>query len=283
MTRQSYYQHQWRQDFLSVEHQLVIEEVMHIRQNHRRMGTRKLLEKLQPFLLENQIKLGRDSLFNLLADNGLLVRKRKRTISTTMSYHRHHKWPNLIKEFIPTAPDQLYVSDITYWRTSRGFLFISLITDAFSRKIVGYNVADTLETIASRRALEMALNNRQNIIQDLIHHSDRGIQYCSAEYIQVLQKNKIKISMTETSEPTDNAIAERVNGILKDEYLNYHQIKSLKEARIVLEKSIQLYNEQRPHLSIGMLTPELVHHNNIKPDKLWKTYYRNSVILESEL
>ena len=238
------------------------------------MGVRKLYEKLQPFLLENQIKMGRDALFNLLSDNGLLVRKKRRRISTTMSYHRYHKWPNLIKGFTATAPDQLYVSDITYWRTGRGFLFISLVTDAFSRKIVGYHVANTLETIASRRALEMALKNLKNPPEGLIHHSDRGIQYCSGEYVKVLQKNGVKISMTESSEPTDNAIAERVNGILKDEYLRYHQVKTLKEAKRILEHSIQLYNGDRPHLSIGMLTPELVHQTNIKSDRLWKTYYK---------
>ncbi|MGB3181054.1 MAG: IS3 family transposase [Cyclobacteriaceae bacterium] len=231
VTRQSYYQHLWRQDFLSIEHHLVLKEVREIRRSHRKIGTRKLYGKLQPFLLDNQIKMGRDALFDLLADNKLLVRKKKRRISTTMSYHRYHKWPNLIKEFVPTTPDQLYVSDITYWKTSRGFLFISLVTDAFSRKIVGYHVADTLETIASRRALEMALKNRINLSEDLIHHSDRGIQYCSAEYVKVLQKNGVKISMTESSEPTDNAIAERVNGILKDEYLNFYQVKTLKRSQ----------------------------------------------------
>ncbi len=245
------------------------------------MGTRKLYEKLHLFLLENQIKMGRDALFDLLATNGLLVRRRRRSVSTTMSYHRYHKWPNLIKGFIPTAADQLYVSDITYWKTGCGFLFISLVTDAYSHKVVGYHVADTLETIASKQALEMALIGLKKKPNSLIHHSDRGIQYCSSEYVKVLQMNNIKISMTETSEPTDNAIAERINGILKEEYLEHHTAKTLAQAKDVLKESIRLYNEDRPHMSIGMLTPQIVHHNNVTSEKLWKNYQRKKVTLPS--
>jgi transposase InsO family protein len=243
------------------------------------MGTRKLYEKMQGFLLAHQIKMGRDALFNLLSVNGLLVRKRRRTISTTMSYHRYHKWPNLIKDFVPTSIDQLYVSDITYWKINPGFLYISLITDAFSHKIVGYHVADTLETVQSKQALEMALDKISGSTCQLIHHSDRGVQYCSSEYVEVLQKHKVKISMTETSEPTDNAIAERINGILKDEYLSHYQVQTLSEAKALLCQCIKLYNEDRPHMSIGMLTPELVHHNNLKTDKLWKIYPRKKEIV----
>ncbi len=279
VTRQSYYQYHWRKEFLSIEHHLILEEVKRIRQFHRSMGTRKLYEKIQGFLLENQIKIGRDALFKLLAVNGLLVRKRRRTISTTMSYHRYHKWPNLIKGIVPTQANQLYVSDITYWKVDSGFLYISLITDAFSHKIVGYHVADTLETIESRQALKMALANLAHGADQLIHHSDRGIQYCSSEYVRVLQQHKVKISMTETSEPTDNAIAERINGILKEEYLSHYQVKTLSEARKLLSQCIKLYNEDRPHMSIGMLTPELVHNNNLKTEKQWKIYPRKKASL----
>jgi putative transposase len=279
VTRQSYYQHLWRQDYLTIEHHLILEQVKNIRQNHRSMGTRKLYEKLQDFLLDNKIKIGRDALFNLLAFNGLLVRKRRRSVSTTMSYHRYHKWPNLIKEYIPTAINQLYVSDITYWRIETGFLYVSLVTDAFSHKIVGYHVANTLETIASRQALEMALKNREGSKEILIHHSDRGIQYCSQEYVQVLQHHRVRISMTETSEPTDNAIAERINGILKEEYLSHYTVKTIKQAKKLLSESVQLYNEDRPHYSIGLLTPNKVHNQNLITDKLWKTYPRKKKVL----
>lgn len=273
VTRQSHYQHSWHRESLSTEHHLVLEEVKRIRKSHRRMGTRKLYEKVQDFLLEHRIKLGRDALFDLLASNGLLVRKRKRAISTTMSYHRYHKWPNLVKGFVPLRANQLYVSDITYWRVGSGHLYISLVTDAYSHKIVGYNVARSLETIESRKALEMALENFDPR-QGLIHHSDRGIQYCSGEYVKLLQQHGIRISMTETSEPTDNAIAERINGILKEEYLSHYEVDNLDQARELLGQAIRLYNQDRPHMSIGMLTPELVHHNNVETEKVWKVYPR---------
>lgn len=279
VTRQSYYQYLWHQDDESIAHHLILEEVKRIRSFHRSMGTRKLYEKLQPYLLEHRIKIGRDALFNLLSNNGLLVRKRRRSVSTTMSYHRFHKWPNLIKGYIPSAANQLYVSDITYWKIGEGFLYISLITDAFSHKIVGYHVANTLETIASKQALEMALANIKGDARQLIHHSDRGIQYCSKEYVEVLQRYGVRISMTETSEPTDNAIAERVNGILKEEYLYHYKVKTIKEAKELLNQSIELYNRDRPHFSIGLLTPEKVHDHNLKVERIWKTYPRKKVAL----
>ena len=272
MTRQAHYQHNWHRECLSVEHCLVLRQVEQIRQFHRCMGTRKLYEKIQGFLIEHKIKIGRDALFDLLASNGLLVRKKKRAVSTTMSYHRYHKWPNLIKGFIPTGANQLYVSDITYWKIKSGYVYISLITDAYSHKIVGHNVAGTLETIESKQALELALQGLGGRAGQLTHHSDRGIQYCSAEYVKLLQQYDVKISMTETSEPTDNAIAERINGILKNEYLSHYEIEDLAQAKELLDQTVRLYNEDRPHMSIGMLTPELVHRNNLVAEKLWKTY-----------
>jgi len=145
------------------------------------------------FQLEHQIKVGRDALFDLLAEHKLLVKKRKRKISTTMSYHRFHKWPNLIKDFIASAPNELYVSDITYWKIETGFVYISFITDAYSHKIVGYQVAETLEAVESLTALQMALGSlSEEIKEQLIHHSDRGVQYCSDGYVKLLQDNKVK-------------------------------------------------------------------------------------------
>jgi putative transposase len=238
------------------------------------MGTRKLYEKLQPFFLEHQIKIGRDALFDALSKHGLLVRKCKRKATTTMSYHRFHKWKNLIKEKEITAPNQLYVSDITYWKIATGFIYISFITDAYSHKIVGYQVAETMEAIESKIALEMALNMlSKEQMQYLIHHSDRGVQYCSTEYVKLLQDNGIQISMTESSEPTDNAIAERVNGILKEEYLCFYLVENIEQAKVKLKEAIELYNEDRPHMSIGNLTPVLVHQTGIQTEKLWKNYY----------
>ena len=254
---------------------MIIKQVIMIRQNHRAMGTRKLYEMLQPFLLEHQIKIGRDALFDLLAQHKLLVKKRKRKISTTMSYHRFHKWANLIKSFIPPGPNSLYVSDITYWRIETGFVYISFITYAYSHKIVGYQVAETLEAVESLTALQMALGSLSaELKEQLIHHSDRGVQYCSNEYVKLLQENKVKISMTQNGDPKENAIAERVNGILKEEYLCYFKVSNLEEARKVLEENIKLYNQQRQHMSIGNLTPSFIHENNIQTERLWKNYYQ---------
>jgi len=259
---------------VGLEEEMIIKQVVMIRQNHRAMGTRKLYEMLQPFLLEHQIKIGRDALFDLLAEHKLLVKKRKRKISTTMSYHRFHKWPNLIKDFIPSAPNELYVSDITYWKIETGYVYISFITDAYSHKIVGYQVAETLEAVESLSALKMALGSLSAEIKEkLIHHSDRGVQYCSDGYVKLLQDNHIWISMTQTGDPLENAIAERVNGILKEEYLSHFKVSTLEEARKVLEENVKLYNQERPHMSIGNLTPSFIHENNTQTERLWKNYY----------
>lgn len=273
VSRQAYYQHFWRKESISIEQQLILDQVLIIRKNHRHMGTRKLYEKLQPFMLDHQIKIGRDALFDLLALHGLLVRK-KRSVRTTNSSHWLRKWTNLIKEFTPCQPNELWVSDITYWKTKQGFYFISLITDAYSHKIIGYNVASNLETIESVKALKMALlalKGKQEDHFKLIHHSDRGIQYCSSSYVDLLRGNNISISMTESGDPLDNAIAERINGIIKYEYLHDYDVNNLQVAKELLESVVYLYNNERPHMSIGMLTPNHVHENKIVAENLWKT------------
>lgn len=275
LTRQAYYQNSWNGISKSIEEDLVLGQVMQIRKHHSRMGTRKLYEKLQPFMLEHQIKMGRDALFNLLASNFLLVKRRKRRIQTTQSFHWLRKYPNLIRNFIPTAPNQLWVSDITYWKVKQGYVYISFITDAYSHKIVGYHVAETLEAVESIQALELALASLNEQPSQLIHHSDRGIQYCSSGYVKRLQDYNIKISMTENGDPLENPVAERVNGIIKDEYLCDYEVNNIQEAKEVLAFVIKLYNEERPHMSIGNLTPNQLHHSiePIKTEKLWKNYY----------
>ena len=256
---------------------LLIKEVKQIRQKHKRMGTRKMYELLEPFLLEHSIKIGRDGLFDLLAANQMLVRKRKRRIQTTYSNHWLRKYPNLIKDFIPKGIEQLWVSDITYWKIKTGeHMYISLITDAYSRKIVGYNVASTMEAVESINALQMALSSLGDARPlQLTHHSDRGIQYCSSKYVKLLQDYGIKISMTENGDPLENAIAERVNGILKEEYLEHYEINNLDEAKKQLKKAIQLYNNERPHLSTSYITPNKVHsQKSLEHKRLWKNYYK---------
>jgi len=278
ITRQAYYQNNWEGISTTIEEDLIIQQVKEIRKRHSRMGTRKLYEMLQPFILEHQIKIGRDALFNMLSANHLLIRKRKRRIQTTNSYHWLRKYPNLIREFVPTAPNQLWVSDITYWKINTGeHLYISFITDTYSHKIVGYQVAESMEAIESVNALQMALSAlRAESHLNLIHHSDRGIQYCSHTYVKILKDNNIKISMTEKGDPLENAVAERINGIIKDEYLETYDIGNLKEAKKMLKKVVDLYNDERPHMSISNLTPNTIHHSKskIKPKRLWKNYYR---------
>jgi putative transposase len=232
---------------------------------------------IQPFLKEHSIKIGRDGLFSLLSQEKLLIKNHKRRVRTTMSYHRFHKWPNLIKDYIPKHPQELYVSDITYWKINTGHLYISLVTDAYSHKVVGYNVADTLEAIESRVAMEQALPDLlRGQASQLIHHSDRGIQYCSNEYVKLLQDNNIRISMTEDGDPRDNAIAERVNGILKNEYLIHYKIDTIEQAKLALTEAVNLYNNERPHLSVNYLTPEYVHATSCSTKKQWKNYYRKT-------
>ncbi|CAN5387590.1 IS3 family transposase [soil metagenome] len=282
ITRQAYYQNNWEGVATTLEEELVIQQVKQIRCNHKRMGTRKLYEMLQPFMQEHAIKMGRDVLFNLLSANHLLVRRRKRRIKTTNSYHWLRKYPNLIRGFVPTAINQLWVSDITYWKLEENPVYISFITDAYSRKIVGYQVADTMEAIESVRALDMALSSLgEERPLDLIHHSDRGIQYCSQSYIKLLKENAIQISMTENGDPLENAIAERVNGIIKDEYLDNYQITTLGQAKELLKAVIELYNTERPHMSISNFTPNQIHQSKIKiqSEKLWKNYYRKKTTI----
>lgn len=274
ITRQAYYQHFWQWEATGIEESLVLSEVLSIRKDHRVMGGRKLYEKIHPFLLEHQIKLGRDALFDLLAANNLLVKKKRRRFITTFSNHWLRKWPNQIRDMKVNRINQLWVSDITYFKVAGTYVYISLITDAYSHKIVGYHLAETLESIETVNALKMALKALPyTLTQPLTHHSDRGVQYCSETYVKLLQDNSIQISMTENGDPLENAVAERINGILKGEYLKQCQIHSIEQAREELQRAVKLYNEERPHFSIGLLTPELVHSKNLVTERLWKNYY----------
>ena len=224
--------------------------------------------------------MGRDALFDLLASEQMLVRKRKRRHITTNSNHWYRRYPNLIKGLTVDAPNQIWVSDITYIKTNKEFLYLFLITDVYSKKILGYTLARSLDSSHAVNSLQDAIKNSCQPISGLIHHSDRGIQYCSKEYIEVLRKNEILISMTEKSDPLENPIAERVNGILKDEYL-YNQINNHNTLNTVhLNKTIEKYNKERPHLSCEMLTPDQAYQTTGELKRLWKNYYRKTINLE---
>ena len=281
ITRQAFYQHFWYMSDVSIEQQLVLQRVKAIRSMHPAIGARKLYLLLHPFLLDHQIKIGRDGLFDLLSENKLLVRKRKRRVNTTQSHHWLKKYPNLTKTWHPQKPNQLWVADITYVPITNGFLYLSLITDAYSHKIMGYNIAGNLEAVHTAKALQMALKNKPTTNNQLIHHSDRGIQYCCGEYVSLLKQNAVQISMTENGDPLENPIAERVNGIIKQEYLSHYQIYSQYQAAPLLETIIKTYNEQRPHQSINMLTPEVVHQKQLLVNKRWGMKKQITTIVNS--
>lgn len=274
VTRQAYYQSLYREEEMGMEQELVVKEVLEIRKRHPRLGARKLYVMLETFMLGHGIKMGRDGLFDLLSAHRLLVRRRTRKVSTTQSHHWLRKYPNLIRGLVPTAPNELFVSDITYWKIGTGHVYISLVTDAYSHKVVGHKLSETLEAAASVAALEMALGGVKKGA-GLIHHSDWGVQYCSFGYVGLLQGHGAQISMTENGDPLENAVAERINGILKGEYLECYTVDGFGQAEKLLDAVIKLYNGERPHMSIGNLTPEKVHALEItKGEKKWKNYYQ---------
>jgi putative transposase len=249
-----------------------MQEVIQIRQSQKRIGGRKLFFMLQEFLQLHNIAIGRDSFFDLLRRQGLLIRKSRRHIPvTTWSNHWFRKYPNRIKDFTPLRAGRLWVSDITYVHVSNGFAYLSLVTDAYSRKIVGYCLYKNLSADGCVAALKMALKNNPQR-ERLIHHSDRGVQYCCSDYVSVLEKASVRISMTQNGDPLENAIAERVNGILKSELLQ-SSYSSFKEAVEGVNHAITVYNHERPHTSINMLTPAQAHHLEGGIKRLWKNYY----------
>jgi transposase InsO family protein len=283
LTRQAYYQSKNRVEKDLIEQEILLDKIGDIRKDHKRLGGRKLFFKLEAFMDEHNIKMGRDAFFDLLRDNKLLVKQRKSHHVTTNSNHWMKKYPHLIKDIEPIGPNHVWVSDITYWKTKGGHYYISFITDAYSRKIVGYHVADTMEAIESATALKMAIKTLKISAKGLIHHSDRGSQYCSSMYVNILKKEGIKISMTENGDPLENAIAERINGIIKGEYLFDYLIKTLLNAKEVLKSVVKLYNEDRPHSSIGNAVPSKVHNNDtdIEIKRLWKNYYQPYQVCET--
>jgi len=278
-SRQAYYQRRRSVEKEIFEGELVIQEVIRIRRQQKRLGARKLMVMMEEFMHEHNIGLGRDAFFELLRANKLLVRKRRAgKPRTTLSHSWMRRFPNLIREFIPTGPNQLWVSDITYVRISSGFGYLSLITDAYSRKIVGFHLSRDLRAAGCIKALKMALKNNPD--RDwLIHHSDRGLQYHSAEYLCLLGP-RTAISMSENGDPLENAIAERVNGILKDELLEA-RFDSFAQAQSEIAVAVSTYNHLRPHSSVDMLTPAVAHTRTGVLKRHWKNYYRPKQVQEA--
>ena len=234
-----------------------------------RLGTRKLYYLLKEDLGKQNLSIGRDALFILLKEEDLLVKRKRRYQKTTDSSHWMRKYPDLTKDLELTRPEQLWVADITYLSLKDGFCYLHLVTDAYSKRIMGYKLSPSLEAEHSVEALKMALLNRRSP-KPLIHHSDRGLQYCSYQYTGVLEKNQIQISMTQDGSPYDNAVAERINGILKDEFGLDDVFEDFQQAQKEVKEAVSIYNELRPHLSNHYLTPcEMHRQNKLKPKK-WK-------------
>lgn len=261
-SRQGYYKVQKTDQLTQMQERVVLQAVRSIRAEQQKVGTRKLHRMLSDQLKLHRISIGRDKLFNLLACNNMLIRKRKRRKTiTTDSNHPFRKYPNLIAGMEARVANHIWVSDITYLSLSQDrFCYLSLVTDVYSRKIVGYSLHPTLHRDGPVLALRMALDTRnKSIFYKTIHHSDRGIQYCSREYIDLLNSQDISISMTENGDPAENAIAERVNGILKAEFMLDKQFSSFSQACMAVKTAVQTYNQRRLHLSRAYQTPDQVY------------------------
>jgi transposase InsO family protein len=257
--------------------QNVIKLVREVRMIMPRLGGKKLY-----FLLQEQlsiIKVGRDKLFNILRANHMLIEPKRRYHITTDSHHRFRKHKNLISALEIEKPNAVWVSDITYVGNRTNPSYLALITDAYSKKIVGYNVSKSLSVEGSIKALAMATSNREDRDYPLIHHSDRGLQYCSNDYQKLLKDNGISTSMTEKYDPYENAIAERINGILKQEFGIAKKIKDFNVKEKLIQDAIKIYNNVRPHLSNHMLTPIQMHKQNKLKRKQYKSKKLNNDVI----
>jgi putative transposase len=228
-----------------------------------RIGTRKIHYLIKSDLQAQRLKFGRDKLFELMRLYGLQIKPRRSYTQTTMSRHWLRKWPNIINQKVVSYPDEVWVSDITYVKTEEGNCYLNMITDAFSRKIVGYAVGDNMETETMIKALKMAIGQKRFSLQQTIHHSDRGVQYCSKEYELMTRQHNIALSMTENGDPYENALAERMNRTIKEEFGMDKTLKNKEQVKLIVPESIFLYNQKRPHLALKMKTPEYIYQTKI--------------------
>lgn len=281
-SRQAFYGQKNEQNQKGLQDALVLKLVAEIRTDLPRCGTDKLHFMLQEDFVQHQIKLGRDGLYHLLGRYGLLIRHRNRKPYTTDSHHHYKRYPNLIKEMVLTQAGVLWVSDITYLRIVSEFAYLSIITDAYSHKIVGYKLHPTLHARGAIDALIMA-NEDEKKTGKLIHHSDRGIQYCCNAYVEMIEHCNIRLSMTEKGDPYENAIAERVNGILKYEHGLKETFESLDEAKNAVDAAVKKYNGLRVHDSCNRLTPLVAHEQKGVLQKHWKpkVYAKKQVVMQT--
>lgn len=272
VSKQGFYSRIHRQKKKDELSQEVLQMVAEIRKEMPGTGTRKLYAELQTRLKDMSIKIGRDALFNLLRNHGLLIRKTKSYHITTDSKHFFYRSPNLLKQTEITHAEQAFVCDITYIRTDNNHTYLSIVTDIYSKKIMGWCLDDNMKVGMVKEALKMANKNRQHHTNDIIHHSDRGIQYCCPDYTEFAEKLGYKMSTTEKYDPYENAVAERINGILKYEFGLRKSIVNIEVAKKMIEQAVRIYNTKRRHWSLGLDTPDLAHkkynqHNYVKYSK----------------
>lgn len=281
-SKQAYYKSISRRETTAFDEYLIVELIRKKRTIWKKGSGRNLFTSLQEDFALHGISIGRDKFFRLLRENGLLVRRKSRRARTTNSYHHYHRYANLIEGLSPDGPNQVWVSDITFvWcRKEQRFLYLFLITDMYSRKVVGYAIGQTLEAHWAVQALLMAIGQSTGSLVGLIHHSDRGIQYCCGAYIELLTLHKIQPSMTQNSDPLENPIAERINLTLKDEFMDNYKEGYQNKAQALAEipVNIEFYNQVRPHSSVERLTPNQAHTKTGPLERKWKNYYQKKTV-----
>jgi len=272
VSKQAYYKRIKTQKVKDKKHEIVLKGVVDIRERMTQTGTRKLHKHLQPIFHLHQIKMGRDALFDLLRFNQLLVRRTKRFHITTDSHHYFYTSPNRVKDLEIKHSEQVFVSDITYIKTDKGHAYLSLVTDAYSKKIMGWSLDDNMKVSMVKDALKMAHENRIHNRASVIHHSDRGMQYCCPDYTEFAGNLNFLMSTTQNSDPYENAIAERINGILKYEFGLRNVLPSVEVARKIVKQAVEIYNNERLHWSLDLKTPQYVHQQYNK--QKYKSYAR---------
>lgn len=277
-SKQAYYKQLQYAGNKMQEEAVVVGLIKRKREIWKRGSGRNLHQCLKKELSQHQIKMGRDKFFDVLRNNDLLIKPKRIRAKTTCSYHHFNKYKNLTEALSPQRCNEIWVSDITYvWLKQQDkFCYLSLITDLYSRKIVGHCVHEDLSVKGSLEALKQAVKQRKDKTQNLIHHSDRGVQYCCHAYVKLLQKNNIQISMTQTGDPLENAVAERIHRTIKEEFTTDREINfsTIAEAKTNIRKFIDFYNQQRPHRSIEWFTPNEAHKRTGTLKRVWKTYYK---------
>ena len=273
VSRQAHHKSSVRTARVVMGREVVVPLINEIRKAQRKVGGRKLYKMLSVTFKNLDVPMGRDQFFELLREEGLLLRRRKRRVRTTMSRHRMPVYPDLLKRARIERPGQAMASDITYWAVPEGFYYVFLITDVCSHKIIGHHLAQSMDGAHALKALRMAIGGSSHALQGQIHHSDRGSQYCYAKYVNFLQSKGMRVSMTESSDPRDNAIAERVNGILKNELMEHLVPENLTQATEMLDEAVRIYNEERLHMSIDYEVPAKAHQLDHSLPQRWKNYY----------